>query len=217
MSGFLPWPDQHKGFSSGIPFLSQTSSFRWAYCKSVGQDSLFQAMSSLFWGFHVSMPILRTTQGAPRGPRWAAILDWVDTKHKAGRAVRSSARAHGTLMCTFKRKCWDHLFSDHHQGADDQDGGKEASSWDLLCIHPGPWLLSTKGQAKHVVQRPTGPVQRGWLWNDPASVELSSGSHFPFSCPVINSIAWLPGRWPWRAQLSMLLSPREHCEHKQST
>lgn len=160
-------------------------------------------------------------QDNPRSPAQPSLschpqAGWTRST-KRTELVRSSARARGTLMCTFKCKCWDHLFSDHRWEADNQDGGKEASSWDLLRIHPGPWLLSTKGQAKRVVQGPTGPVQCEWLWNDPASVELSSGRHFPFSCPVINSIAWLPGCWPWRAQLSMLLSPREHCEYKQNT
>lgn len=33
MSGLVPLPEQHKGFSSGLPFLSQTTSFEGGHCK----------------------------------------------------------------------------------------------------------------------------------------------------------------------------------------
>lgn len=74
MSGLLPLPDQHKGFSSGIPFLSQTRSWEGGCWKSTGQGSLLQTMSCFSLGFGVSTPRAQDIQPALRCPCWAAVL-----------------------------------------------------------------------------------------------------------------------------------------------
>jgi hypothetical protein len=118
------------------------------------------------WGFMYQLLVSR----ASREPCVALIvgLSWMNMKYKTDRAVRASARACGTLMCTFKSKCWDSRFSVHHRRANNQDSGKEANHgmchkpthrlWLLTqCRNQSPWCVAVAQSASGS----TGPVQSG--------------------------------------------------------
>lgn len=62
MPGLLRLPDQHKAFSSGIPFLSQTSSFEGGYWKIIGQGSILPTMPRFSLGFHGSAPCVPVSE-----------------------------------------------------------------------------------------------------------------------------------------------------------
>lgn len=75
MSGLLPWPDQHKGFSSGIPFLSQTSSLEGGSWKSIGPGSVPQTMSYFSLGLHGSTVQTQDIQRALHCLGWVTISE----------------------------------------------------------------------------------------------------------------------------------------------
>lgn len=134
-----------------MPFLSQTSSFRGGYWKSTGHGFFFlQTTSRFFLGFHVPSSRSQDVQWVLHCPGCASIvpLHGREEQSQPTRAVRSSARARGMLMCTFSSKCWGSLFPGHHRGVDNHDSGKEASSWVCYTSTQGLWLLEDHGISK---------------------------------------------------------------------
>lgn len=150
MPGLLPSPDPHRVSQVGCHFYLKP-----ALCEEITEKALamvffLQTISRFFLGFHVSSPRSQDVQWALHRPGCASIvpLHGREVQSQLTRAVRSSARARGMLMCTFNSKCWGSLFPGHRRGADNHDSGKEASSWVCSTSTQGLWLLEHHGISK---------------------------------------------------------------------